>query len=168
MTTKIRSTAGWLLGAALALPAAALAQDIPEDISTAVETAEMAGVVGAITSGGEVTVFVPNNEAIAGAPSQVLDQVLADEEMLSSVINGYAVEGTVMAADAAEAITSGGGTFEVESLGGTMLALTMDGDVISVAGVGDIVGTVVTPDVQFGNITVHVIDGAILPAMPEM
>jgi uncharacterized surface protein with fasciclin (FAS1) repeats len=29
------------------------------------------------------------------------------------------------------------------------------------------VATVVTPDVQFGNITIHVIDAAILPAMPE-
>jgi uncharacterized surface protein with fasciclin (FAS1) repeats len=93
--------------------------------------------------------------------------VLADEDLLASVIQGYAVEGTVMAADAATAIADGGGTFEVESLGGTMLALTMDGDVISVAGVGSTVATVVQPDVQFGNITIHVIDAAILPMTME-
>jgi uncharacterized surface protein with fasciclin (FAS1) repeats len=145
-----------------------MAQDgPPEEISTAVEAAETAGVLSALLEGGEVTVFVPTNEALDNAPQDALGAVLADPEMLASVIQGYAVEGTVMAADAAQAIEDGGGTFEVESLGGTMLALTMDGDVISVAGVGSTVGTVVTPDVQFGNITVHVIDGAILPAMPE-
>jgi uncharacterized surface protein with fasciclin (FAS1) repeats len=157
-----------ILAGGLALAGPAFAQDIPEEISTAVGAAETAGVIQTLMDAGEVTVFVPTNEAIASAPQDLLGEILGSPEMLASVIQGYAVEGTIMAADAMTAIEEGGGTFEVESLGGTMLALTMDGDVISVAGVGDIVGTVVTPDVQFGNITVHVIDGAILPAMPEM
>jgi uncharacterized surface protein with fasciclin (FAS1) repeats len=151
---------------ALAFPA--LAQDAPpEEISTAVEAAETAGVIETLMAGGEVTVFVPTNDALAAAPQDVLSTVLGDPATLASVIQGYAVSGTVTAADATQMLTDNNGTLEVESLGGTMLALTLDGDVISVAGVGDTVATVVTPDIQFGNITVHVIDAAILPAVPE-
>ena len=110
--------------------------------------------------------FVPTNDALAAAPQDLFAQVTGDPELLATVIQGYAVEGTVTAAAATDLINENDGTFEVESLGGTILALTLDGDVISVAGVGDTVATVVTPDVQFGNVTVHVIDGAILPALP--
>jgi uncharacterized surface protein with fasciclin (FAS1) repeats len=162
-TTMIALSAG-----ALTLAGPVLAQDAPPaEIATAVGAAETAGVVSALMEAGEVTVFVPTNEALDNAPQDLLGDVLGDMELLASVIQGYAVEGTVMAADAMQAINDGGGTFEVESLGGTMLALTLDGDVISVAGVGETVATVVTRDVQFGNITIHVIDAAILPAMPE-
>ncbi|TFL19990.1 fasciclin domain-containing protein [Jannaschia formosa] len=152
----------------LALTAPAFAQDAPPaEISRAVEAAETAGVLETILAGGEVTVFVPTNEALASAPQEVLGEVLGDPERLAAVIQGYAVEGTVMAADAEQAILAGEGVFEVESLGGTMLALTMDGDVISVAGAGETVALVVTPDIQFGNVTIHTIGSAILPGTPE-
>jgi uncharacterized surface protein with fasciclin (FAS1) repeats len=161
------TTSTALVAAALALTGPAFAQDVPSEISTAVEAAETAGIISALTGGGEVTVFVPTNDAIAAAPQDLLGQVLADPEVLASVIQGYAVEGKIMAADATQLLTENDGTLEVESLGGTMLALTLDGDVISVAGVGETIATVVTPDIEFGNITIHVIDAAILPAMPD-
>ena len=167
MIRQVTTTA--LTAGALALAAPAIAQETPpEEISTAVEAAESAGIIETLTSGGEVTVFVPNNGAIEGAPQDALQTVLADPALLTSVIQGYAVEGTVMAADAMQMIEDNGGMFEVESLGGSMLSLMMDGESIAISGEGETTAMVVTPDLQFGNITIHVIDGAILPvALPE-
>jgi uncharacterized surface protein with fasciclin (FAS1) repeats len=157
-----------ILASALALATPVLAQDgPPEEISTAVGAAETAGVLETLMGAGEVTVFVPTNDAITAAPEDVMGEVLGSPDLLASVIQGYAVEGKIMAADAMTAIEESDGTFEVESLGGTMLALTLDGDVISVAGVGETVATVTQADIEFGNITVHVIDAAILPAVME-
>ena len=158
-----------LAAGTLAFAAPAFAQETPpEEISTAVEAAESAGIIETLTSGGEVTVFVPSNDAIAAAPQDALQMVLSDPALLTSVIQGYAVEGTVMAADAMQMVEDNGGTAEVETLGGTMLSLTMDGESLSVSGEGETMASVMTPDLQFGNITIHVLDGAILPvALPE-
>ena len=150
-----------LAASTLAIAAPAFAQDVPAEISTAVEAATSTGVLDALLAAGEVTVFVPTNDALAAAPQDMLSGLLADPEALAAVIQGYAVEGTVMAADVIEMAGEEG--TEVTTLGGQTLTLTvMDGNVM-VAGKGDTMATVITPDVQFGTITVHVIDGAVLP-----
>lgn len=163
-----QATTTVLTAGALAFAAPVLAQETPpEEISTAVEAADTAGIIETLVSGGEVTVFVPSNDALTAAPQDALQTVLADPSLLTTVIQGYAIDGTVMAADATQMISDNGGTLEVESLGGSMLTLTLDGETISVSGEGDTMATVVTPDLQFGNVTIHVIDGAILPvALP--
>ena len=157
-----------LFACATALAAPAFAQDgPPEEVSQAVEAADTTGVLETLLGAGDVTVFVPTNDALAAAPQDVLGTVLGNEATLAAVIQGYAVEGKVMAADVMAAIEENGGTYEVTSLGGTPITLTMDGESVMVAGAGDTMATVVTPDVEFGTITVHVIDGAILPAPAE-
>ena len=140
----------------------ALAQETPpEEISTAVGAAETAGVLETLTSGGEVTVFVPTNDAIAAAPQDALNEILADPERLAEVIQGYAVSGTVMASDAME--LASGGPASVDTLGGGTLEVSVEGEQVMLKGQGDTMATVTTPDLQFGNITIHVIDAAILP-----
>lgn len=163
MMTKTFASAALALG----LVGAAVAQEVPEEIGTAVSAAESVGIIETLTSGGEVTVFVPSNEALAAVPQDELGPVLADTDLLSSVIQGYAVEGTITAADATALLEENDGSAEVDSLAGTPIGLTLDGDAITVSGAGELTGTVVTPDIQFGNITIHVIDGAFLPGATE-
>lgn len=152
-----------LAAASIAVAAPAFAQEAaPEEISQAVEAAQTTGVLDTLLAGGEVTVFVPTNDALAAAPQDALANLMADQEALANVIQGYAVEGNVMAADAIEMAGEEG--TEVTTLGGgTLMIQAMDGNVMVGSG-EDSMATVVTPDLQFGTITVHVIDTAFLPS----
>lgn len=140
----------------------AVAQDVPAEISAAVEAAQAAGVVDALVGGDPVTVFVPTNDAVAGAPEEALADLLEDQDRLAEVIQGYAVSGTVMAADAIALAQDAGGEAMVETLGGGELTIQSDGEQVMV-GTGDAMATVVTPDLSIGNVTIHVIDGVFLP-----
>lgn len=152
-----------LAAGALAFASPALAQEAPpEDISAAVGAAQTTGVLDTLLAGGEVTVFVPTNAALEAAPQDALAGLLADPAALANVIQGYAVEGNVMAADVIE-MAGDSGMADVTTLSGDMLHISVvDGNVM-VGGKGDAMATVVTPDLQFGTITIHVIDTAILP-----
>ena len=150
-----------VIAASLAVPA--FAQDVPEEIGQSVDAASMAGVVETLTSGGEYTVFVPTNDALAAAPQDALTDLMGDSERLAEVIQGYAVEGTVMASDATMMAEEAGGSTTVETLGGGMLTVMVDGGTVMVGPSEDAMATVVTPDLQLGNVTIHVIDTAFLP-----
>ena len=150
---------------ALALAVPAFAQDVPEEVSTAVGAADSAGVIETLVAGGEVTVFVPTNEAVEAAPQDALSGLLEDTDELAKVIQGYAIEGTVMAADAIALAEGSDGPVEVDTLGGgTLMVMVQDGSVM-VGPNEDTMATVVTPDLQIGNITIHVIDTAFMPNM---
>ena len=159
----IRSLTAAALAGTLAFAPAFAQETPPEEISTAVEAAETAGVLETLLSGGEVTVFVPTNDALTAAPQDALSEILSDPERLAQVIQGYAVEGTVMAADVMQMASDGGGTTEVDTMSGDTLTISVEGESVMVKGIGDTMATVVTPDLQFGNVTVHVIDAAVLP-----
>ena len=161
MLTKLAPA--FAITASLGLAAPAFAQDVPEEISSAVEAAETAGVIETLTSGEPVTVFVPTNDAIAAAPEDALAEVTGDPEALASLIQGYAVSGTVMASDAISMAQDAGGETTVDTLGGSTLTISSDGEQVMV-GTGDTMATVVTPDLTLGNVTIHVIDTAFLPA----
>jgi uncharacterized surface protein with fasciclin (FAS1) repeats len=149
------------IAAALAVPA--FAQDVPEEIGSAVDAAQSAGVVETLTGGGEFTVFVPSNDAVAAAPQDALTELTGNPEELASVIQGYAIEGTVMAADAIALAEEGGGSTTVTSLGGGTLTVMVEDGTVMVGPSEDSMATVTTPDLQLGNVTIHVIDTAFLP-----
>lgn len=158
--------------AALGLAAPALSQDASPteaaeaagvSIDTAVEAATTAGLVEVLVSGEPVTVFVPSDDALAGAPEDALAEVVGDPERLAEVIQGYAVPGTVLAADAIALATDAGGEVMVDTLGGGQLTLMASGDSVMIQGSGETMGTVIVPDLTFGNVTIHIVDGAILP-----
>ena len=163
MLSRLAQTS--LVAVSLGLAAPALAQDAtpPEEISGAVEAAQSAGAVDALVGGDPVTVFVPTNDALAAAPQDALADLTSDPERLATVIQGYAVPGTVMAADAMSMATDAGGSTTVESLGGGTLTVMVEGDSVMVGPEGGTMATVVTPDLQLGNVTIHVIDTAFLP-----
>ncbi len=139
----------------------AVAQGVPEEIGNAVEAATSSGVVDTLVSGGEVTVFVPTNDALGAAPQDALTELLGDSEQLASVIAGYAVEGTVMASDVMDLTADG--PVEVTTLGGGTLTIMVEGDTVMVGPSEDSMATVTGTDMQIGNVTVHTIDTAFLP-----
>ncbi len=161
MLTRLAQTSAVAFAMALAAPA--IAQDVPEEIGTAVDAAQSAGVVETLAAGDPVTVFVPTNDAISGAPQEELNALLEDTDQLASVIQGYAVSGSVMAADVVQMATDAGGTITVDTLGGGTLTVMVDGDTVMVGPDEETMATVVTPDLQLGNVTIHVIDTAFLP-----
>ena len=166
----IAATAG-LLAPAMAQDAGTPSEAATEagvSIDTAVQAATDAGLVEVLASGEPVTVFVPTDDALAGAPEDALAAVTGDTELLTQVIQGYAVAGTVRAADAIQLATDAGGSTTVDSLAGTPLTIMVEGDQVMIQGAGETMGTVVAADLEFGNVLIHIVDGAILPtALPE-
>jgi LPXTG-motif cell wall-anchored protein len=132
-----------------------------EAFSTLVAAASAAGLVGAIDSCDDapVTVFAPTNDAFAAALASLnltAEQLLADTELLTSVLTYHIVSGSVTA----------------EQVVGLTSATTLNGAAISIAVVGEGVVlngnvNVVQTDILACNGVIHVIDGVLLPPAPE-
>jgi uncharacterized surface protein with fasciclin (FAS1) repeats len=102
---------------------------------------------------GPYTVFAPTNTAFSAVGQDTLDQLLAPEgkEQLTDVLTYHVVEGDVMAGDLRDGQV-------VKTLQGEELTVSVDGDRVRI---GD--ATVVQPDVDASNGTVHVIDSVLMP-----
>lgn len=148
-----------LAGPAATFNAAAQDADLSQ-VSMAVNAAQAAGLADQLTSGDAVTVFVPTNAALEGLPTEALAGVRGDLDKLKQVITYYAVPGTVMAKDVMDMTKDG--ESKVKTLGGSELTLMQSDSKVMVKGAtGE--ATVTATDIKLGNVTVHVIDGAILP-----
>lgn len=153
-----------ILGAAaLALPllaAPAPAQDAEiVSVDAAVDAAVAAGLVETLLSGDPYTVFLPTTAALAGAPGDSVPNLLGgDPAELSRVIQGYVLPGTVRASDAMSMVEEGGGEATAETLAGTSITLGAADGSVTVNG-----AAVIAPNLSYGPLTVHVIDGVYLP-----
>lgn len=130
-------------------------------LSASVQAAQTAGLADTITSAEALTVFVPTNEAIGALPKDALADVTGDAEKLKSVISYHAIPQAVSAEQAMEMTKDGETT--VKTLAGTELTLMSSDGKVMIKGAGGGTATVTQPDVKVGNVTIHVIDGAILP-----
>ena len=151
------------LAAFVASPALAQEPDL-SGVSTAVEAASTAGLGEAIASTDGMTIFVPSNDAFAAGPQDAIAGLLADPEQLSGVITYYAVPGKVMAADAM-ALAEGGPASVTTVNGADLTIMVTDGNVM-IEGATGATATVVTPDIEIGNVVLHVVDGLVLPEAP--
>lgn len=122
------------------------------NFSTLVTAVTAAGLAETL-SGGEFTVFAPDNDAFAAVPKATLDDLLKPEnkEQLTSVLTYHVVPGKAMAAD----LTDG------------QELTTVQGDKLKVKIVGDKVmindATVALADVAASNGVIHAIDAVLLP-----
>ena len=167
MKRSIKGLVAGLAASALlvAAPMSASAQDGDESI-TAIASAEatLSTVVTALTlanladtlddcSYGPVTVFAPVDSAFAALPAETLGAALADPSgLLTQILLYHVVPGSLDAA----AVTSS-----------TSLT-TAQGETISVNGAvlnGDI--NIIATDVNACNGIVHLIDGVLIPTLPE-
>ncbi|HYN34539.1 MAG TPA: fasciclin domain-containing protein [Ilumatobacteraceae bacterium] len=123
-------------------------------LSTLVQAVVAAGLVDTLNSDGPFTIFAPANPAFEALPAGTLDAVLADQDLLTSILTLHVVAGErLSSADLAEldSVTTVNGadiTLEVADDG----SLMVNGQ-----------ATVGCADIQTSNATVHVIDAVLMP-----
>ncbi|GAA1659880.1 fasciclin domain-containing protein [Glycomyces endophyticus] len=131
-------------------PVATAASNNPV-LSTLVTAVGEADLVDTLNSAEDITVFAPTNDAFAKIPEADLNAVLADQEMLTSILTYHVVAGELAPdALAGEHTTLQGGTLTVEGSGEDF---TVNGEAAVVCG-----------NVQTANATVYIIDTVLMPA----
>ncbi len=133
-------------------PAATAASNNPL-LSTLVTAVGEAGLVDTLNGEGPFTIFAPSNDAFAAIPADQLEAILADKDLLTSILTYHVVAGESL--DAAELGEAG----SAETVSGADLEFGADGTTVN--GVD-----VVCSDVSTANATVHIIDQVLLP--PDM
>jgi uncharacterized surface protein with fasciclin (FAS1) repeats len=114
-----------------------------------------AGLVDTLNTADALTVFAPTDCAFAALDPATLDAAMADPTgMLAQVLGFHVVVGEQLSgADLASET-------ELATFTGATLPVSADGDEITVGGDQ---ATVVVPDIQTANATVHLIDSVMLP-----
>jgi len=109
-----------------------------------------AGLVETLKGEGPFTVFAPTDEGFAKIPEADLNAILADKELLTSILTYHVVSGKVMAKD----------------VGGLTTATTVQGQDLTIStddGVKINDATVVKTDIESSNGVIHVIDTVLVP-----
>jgi uncharacterized surface protein with fasciclin (FAS1) repeats len=124
-------------------------------LSTLVSAVSAAGLVDTLNSDGPFTIFAPTNDAFAAIPAADLDAVLADQEILTSILTYHVVAGESLdAAALGEAGTAA-------TVNGAELEFGVDGTTVN--GVDVLCSNVMT-----ANATVHIIGEVLMPAADGM
>jgi uncharacterized surface protein with fasciclin (FAS1) repeats len=132
-------------------PAATAASNNPV-LSTLVTAVTQAGLVDTLNSEGPFTIFAPYNDAFAAIPADDLSAILADNDLLTSILTYHVVAGESL--DLADLIAAG----SVTTVQGDTLVIEASGDLATVQGAKVICG-----NVQTANATVHIIDAVLVP-----
>jgi transforming growth factor-beta-induced protein len=133
-------------------PAATAASNNPV-LSTLVEAVGVAGLVDTLNGEGPFTIFAPTNDAFAAIPEADLSAILADTELLTSILTYHVVGGESL--DMAELAEAG----TVATVNGAELTIAEGGDLIEINGTA----MAVCGNVQTANATVHIIDAVLVP-----
>ncbi len=122
-------------------------------LSTLVTAVSEADLVDTLNSDGPFTIFAPTNDAFAAIPEDQLAAVLADKDLLTSVLTFHVIAGEKLSS--ADLIAAGSAT----TVNGAELTFAADGDALSVNGSA----MTLCMDVPTANATVHIIDSVLLP-----
>lgn len=129
-------------------PVATAASNNPA-LSTLVSAVTEAELVDTLNTGGPFTVFAPVNDAFAAIPEADMSAVMADQDLLTSILTYHVVPERI----------------EADELGGTYT--TVNGAELTVSGStpGFTVGeaSVVCAGIQTDNATVYLIDSVLMP-----
>jgi len=134
-------------------PAATAASNNPV-LSTLVTAVNEAGLVDTLNGDGPFTIFAPTNDAFAAIPEADLNAILADQDVLTSILTYHVVAGESL--DAQELIDAG----TVETVNGETLTIAASGDTVTINGVA----AVICGNVATANGTVHIIDAVLVPS----
>ena len=118
---------------------------------TLVSLVKQAGLAGALTAPGQLTVFAPTDAAFAKVPKATLAALGKDKALLKSVLLYHVAKGKVTAAKVVELKS-------VKTLQGGMLPIRVSGGKVFV-----VKAQVVTPDVMASNGVIHVINRVLIP-----
>ncbi len=135
-------------------PVATAASNNPA-VSTLVAAVTQAGLVDTLNdTSTEFTVFAPSNDAFAKIPEADLNALLANQEQLTSILTLHVVPGQRLSAEELAAM----GT--VPTVNGQEITLAVEGGNLMVNGQA----SVICPNVQTANATVHIIDTVLTPS----
>lgn len=129
-------------------PVATAASNNPE-LSTLVGAVSAAGLVDTLNTGGPWTVFAPANAAFAAIPADDLEAVLADTDLLTSILTFHVLDERLAPDDLAGTHTT---------VNGADLTVEGSGESFTVEG-----ANVVCGNVQTANATVYIIDAVLMP-----
>ena len=132
-------------------PAATAASNNPL-LSTLVSAVSAAGLVDTLNGDGPFTIFAPTNDAFAAIAPADLEAVLADTDLLTSILTYHVVSGESLSS--ADLVEMG----SVTTVNGADLEITDDDGTLMVNGVAS-----VCMDVPTANATVHIIGGVLMP-----
>ncbi len=124
-------------------------------LSTLVTAVTQAGLVDTLNSDGPFTIFAPTNDAFAAIPADDLDAVLADQEVLTSILTYHVIAGESLDAEAL------GSTGTAETVNGAELEFGTDGTTVN-----DV--DVICSNVVTANATVHIIGDVLMPPADDM
>ena len=121
---------------------------------TTLKTAVVAaGLVETLSGEGPFTVFAPTDDAFNALPEGTLDAVLADMDLLTSILTHHVAGGSVYSTDLSDGMM-------VTTLNGTELMVTIDDNGVMIDN-----AMVTVADVAADNGVVHVIDAVLIPKM---
>ena len=119
---------------------------------TLVSLVKQAGLAGALSGKGPLTVFAPTDAAFAKVPKATLAALAKDKAKLKAVLLYHVAKGRVTAAKVVK-LTS------VKSLEGSTLSVRVTGGRVFIGG-----AQVIKPDVLASNGVIHVINKVLIPA----
>lgn len=122
-------------------------------LSTLVTAVVEADLVDTLNSDGPFTIFAPTNDAFAAIPEADLTAVLADKDLLTSILTFHVIAGEQLSSD--DLVAAGSAV----TVNGAELTFAAEGDVVSVNGAA----TTICQDVPTANATVHIIDSVLMP-----
>ncbi len=131
-------------------PAATAASNNPL-LSTLVTAVGEADLVDTLNGPGPFTIFAPVNDAFAAIPPADLEAVLADQELLSSILTYHVIPGEMSSEELVDAGT-------VETVQGDSVTIEAAGDSFTVNG-----AEVLCQNVPTANATVHLIGSVLMP-----
>ena len=127
-----------------------------DGFATLVAAADAAGLIETLSGEGPFTVFAPTDDAFAAALDALgitAEELLADTDLLTSILTYHVIAGEV---DAATAISLNGQS--TATVNGAEIAISVvDGNVM----IND--ATVIIADVAASNGIIHAIDSVLLP-----
>jgi uncharacterized surface protein with fasciclin (FAS1) repeats len=119
--------------------------------NTLLAALDAAGLTSALEGVGPFTVFAPTDEAFASIDAEVLNDLIADPDLLARVLTYHVVSGEFTSTDVA-------GLTSAPTLNGKDVSLSFDGATVMVDG-----ASVIGADVEASNGIIHVIDQVLLP-----
>jgi uncharacterized surface protein with fasciclin (FAS1) repeats len=122
-----------------------------DDLSMLTAAVAASSLDDQLATEGPFTIFAPSNAAISEIPTNVLDSMLADPDLLDSILHYHVVVGEALPSD----MLFG----DLETLNG-VLTIAVEGDTVVING-GE--ATVVCPDIVTANATIHIIDHVLQP-----
>ncbi len=125
------------------------------DFTTLLEAAEAAGLVDTLANGGPFTLFAPTDDAFAALPEGALEDLLADTDALTRVLQYHLVAGELTAGEVVVRAS-------LDTVAGEALVVDAESDPVRIG-----TASIVSADILADNGVIHVIDSVLMPPMDE-